>query len=1042
MNIRYSRILVLAMACILGPFSILSSNAQKSQKLVDGLFYLKIKKRTFQNAYKIKSAAQLTSDVVEIAQSFGSAKLSPVLSNKLKRASQNRLQKVSKIGYNREDALEEMSRVYKLYIDSNQPPEAITAKLGSLPGIAYVEPAYVSELQTETNDPIDDSNLEYMNFLKAWEITTGSADVTIAIVDSGVDYDHEDLVHKSWVNQGEIPASMFSTLDTDGDDYVSSQELRDYAENNLGDYNNDQLVNIQDILYSPSPLADNNDNDDNGFVDDLLGWDFWDSGTTLNSIRTDNDPMGTGSDHGTHVAGISAAEANNVRGLVGTGYNVKYMSVKAGGIPDVPSTSFDESRSIGFGYDGILYAAINGADVINNSWGGGALSEFGREVVDFATAMGSVVIGASGNSNSDELIYPAGYRNVLSVGSIVHRTNDSDPQGTKSSFSNYGYDLDVLATGDFIESAVFNDDYGIKSGTSMASPAAAGLAALLASQYPDWGPERIRMQIRNSSTYVDDLNLNRLRNRLGHGLINAEKALSTPLPGIEITQSSFLNNSNGKLAPGETGKIVVSLRNHGETANNVTLSAEPLVSNLDILSSDIQLSQLATGDSTTIEIPIEISSSYRFDGAPPRVLLNITDGTAYQDKQFVVYENMFFSIMDQNRIAMSFGAAGTIGFREPFSGGQGIGFIPKIIVDGELRLAGNQLYEAGLIVEVDSTINSSIRGDIVGDRQTMDRDFSPEDVVRIITPGEIAPSEATMRFTTTKGGPLTITGTTYSFEADSLSKSLILRYDLLNTSNEPYTEVYLGVFNDWDVGNFAQNSTDYDSRDNILHIFDESGGDPFHVSVAHLGQPSSALAIDNQYQGSENDVDFNINDGGDEPGFSENEKSHSLRARFRKTSVSSTDISTVVASGPYSISAGERVTVGFVYAWGESYEELEHQIKAARALNLFPVDGAAPVSIDEPTHSHELPTITRLLPNYPNPFNPSTNLRFDLAQTGNVELSVYNILGQKVATLVDQRMTAGQHTITFDASRLGSGLYLGVLRTDQTTRTIKMNLIK
>src|SRR5690606_31727760 len=156
---------------------------------------------------------------------------------------------------------------------------------------------------------------------------------------------------------------------------------------------------------------------------------------------------------------------------------------------------------------------------------------FGRDVVDFATNLGSVVIGAAGNSDNDELFYPAAYENVLSVGSVVNNT------GEKSGFSNYGTFVDVVATGSVILSTVFGSQYSLNSGASMAAPVVAALAALVRHQFPDWSAERIMGQIRgtaNDNVYTSNGSYS---DELGKGLIDAYKAVTQPVPYIRVVNS-------------------------------------------------------------------------------------------------------------------------------------------------------------------------------------------------------------------------------------------------------------------------------------------------------------------------------------------------------------------------------------------------------------------------------------------------------------------------------------------------------------------------
>lgn len=215
------------------------------------------------------------------------------------------------------------------------------------------------------------------------------------------------------------------------------------------------------LWVNPGEINGNGiDDDGNGYIDDINGWDV---------ASNDNNPNPPTSayDHGTHVAGISSARSNNGTGVASIGFSCKLMCVKA--------TS--SSTSVTNGYDGIVYAAANGADVINCSWGGSTFTTTGQNVINYAWSQGCIIVAAAGNDNVSTIFYPAGFTNVISVAA----TNSSDQ---KASFSNYGSWIDISAPGQNIYSTIVGNAYGNKSGTSMASPMVSGLIGLMWSLNP------------------------------------------------------------------------------------------------------------------------------------------------------------------------------------------------------------------------------------------------------------------------------------------------------------------------------------------------------------------------------------------------------------------------------------------------------------------------------------------------------------------------------------------------------------------------------
>ncbi|MFC7439920.1 S8 family peptidase [Laceyella putida] len=226
----------------------------------------------------------------------------------------------------------------------------------------------------------------------------------------------------------------------------------------------------------------------------LNGWDF---------VENDNSPQDANG-HGTHCAGIIAAATNNRVGIAGMAPNAKLLPVRVlngageGTVTDVA--------------DGIKYAADQGAKVINLSLGGPESSSTIKSAVDYAWSKGAVVVAAAGNESTSQPSYPAYYSNAIAVAS-------TNPDDTRSSFSNYGTWVDVAAPGANIYSTINGSAYAYESGTSMAAPHVAGIAGLLASQGRT--NVQIRAAIENTADKVPGTGTN-----WTHGRVNAYKAVS------------------------------------------------------------------------------------------------------------------------------------------------------------------------------------------------------------------------------------------------------------------------------------------------------------------------------------------------------------------------------------------------------------------------------------------------------------------------------------------------------------------------------------
>ncbi|MEM7667771.1 MAG: S8 family serine peptidase [Pseudomonadota bacterium] len=309
----------------------------------------------------------------------------------------------------------------------------------------------------------------------AWPHTTGDG-VVVAVIDTGIDLDHPDLDDNLWVNPGEI------------------------AGNGI-------------------------DDDGNGYVDDVHGYDF--GGNSINDLNDGDSDVSDTDGHGTHVAGIIAAEGNNGIGITGVAYEAELMVLRVGS---------DNSSSLsGFAIlEAIEYAAAMGARISNNSYG--PLGAFHRSVIEAAGEAGHLFIYAAGNDGRDQdPLNPAntiyGLDNVVAVAA----TSLDD---TLASFSNFGGEtVDLAAPGHYIPSTYLNGGYAFLSGTSMAAPHVAGAAALALSLNPDLTVTELADLLRSSVDEVAALQGEVIANGRLNVASLAAAFLPPVLPRIEGTAS-------------------------------------------------------------------------------------------------------------------------------------------------------------------------------------------------------------------------------------------------------------------------------------------------------------------------------------------------------------------------------------------------------------------------------------------------------------------------------------------------------------------------
>ena len=318
---------------------------------------------------------------------------------------------------------------------------------------------------------------------EAWDIEKGASSVTIAIIDKGIDWTHNDLAANIWLNPGE------------------------------------------DAWSNPNNPSTGNgiDDDGNGFTDDWKGWNF---------ISNDGNSQDQSSDsHGTHCAGIAGAVTNNNIGIAGVSWNSKLMAVRA--MYNTGTIYWSDAGPA------IIYAADNGADIISMSFGGTGSNSTLKAAVDYAYGSGCVLVAAMGNYNSGTGQIPATYSNTIAVGATDNDDTRAKPGdwSNPAQGSNYGNHIDVIAPGSWIYSTLNNNQYGYKNGTSMATPMVAGLAALLLSIKPTLTNDQVRDLIREyaEDEVGDSEDTKGFDIYYGYGRINADKSLRSKILSIDYS---------------------------------------------------------------------------------------------------------------------------------------------------------------------------------------------------------------------------------------------------------------------------------------------------------------------------------------------------------------------------------------------------------------------------------------------------------------------------------------------------------------------------
>ena len=432
--------------------------------------------------------------------------------------------------------LPDLSRIYKISFPENFSISEVAESFSSDPNVEYAEVIGVGHAADVPDDALYSQcqHLPQIHAPEAWAIhkgENGTQEIVIAINDTGVDWDHVDLQSNIWQNLAEDADNDSHTMELNGTQWVLDP----------GDLNG-----IDDDL--------------NGFTDDLIGWNFITSNGDPNPI-----PGNSFFAHGTHCAGIAAGSTNNGVGIASISWNLKVMPI-----------CMDANNTVPFAWDGIIYAAENGADIISNSWSwSGVYYNANQEVVNYASGLGSIIVACAQNYNNSSSIYPADYQNVISVAAV----SEDD---TKTDYSNYNLAVDISAPGGGSEGGVLsttpNNTYQLMSGTSMATPMTAGCLGLLKSYHPDWSNDQLITQVLGTTDNIDSINPN-YEYMLGSGRVNAYRMLSEEnvLPFLKLELVSVTpvdENGNGINEPGENVTLNYDLRNYMQCygAENVNVS--------------------------------------------------------------------------------------------------------------------------------------------------------------------------------------------------------------------------------------------------------------------------------------------------------------------------------------------------------------------------------------------------------------------------------------------------------------------------------------
>jgi len=766
------------------------------------------------------------------------------------------------------------------------------------------------------------------------------------------------------------------------------------------------------LKHNYSDPIDGSDNDGDGFIDNFSGWDVSDN---------DNNTTVGVNNHGSHVSGCATAVTDNGVGVASPGFKCKFLPVKA--------SMNGSGTSIDNGYDGIVYAADHGCNIINMSWGrGGAASQFEEDIINYAAVNHDVTpIAAAGNDGVDVAYYPSSYENVVSVAAVI--AND-----VKAGFSNYNYTVDVSAPGNNIYSTVYPSSYTSMSGTSMASPVAAGCAAMIKSRFPSFTHEQVAKQLRNTCDNIYQLSGNvSYIDKLGKGRVNLFKAVTdTTSPGVVAQVVSIYDGNDNTFVHNDTLNIVVLFKNVlRPTVNLVTDLTQQSSTYTDIIQSSFTAGVMNTFDTVsnfalTYKVIVKPTAPINFV-CPFKLVM--TDGTWSDFMAFSIVVNVDYINIQANDIFTSQTSKGRIGYNTQ-GPGEGLGF--------KYMEGPTNLFEMGLII-ADGTHApaNSVRNEVGGET---DEDFGYN--VRV-TEGTFAGSDFFASGVCNNNGPsapgnkltIEVPHYTYAWNTNPDRGYVIVEYVIKNIGLSPLSNVYAGLYADWDIDHLADTSTlPYQfNRDSVdltrkMGITYNTLFDGYYCGIKLLTTtaPFHHYALDNVTGGG-----GGLDTYGDADFFSDADK-YTVLSTDRNTAGNTTsvgnDVCDVTSTGPYTIAVGDSVRVAFALTCGENLASILNSADAAqiRYDNLH-------LGISENAGAGQM-----LLGMYPNPVSKTTSITYKLEKNTSVELSLYNVMGEKVKTLQNGKQVAGEHNITVDVSDIPAGNYFIRLNASDVTEVQKL----
>jgi serine protease len=625
------------------------------------------------------------------------------------------------------------------------------------------------------------------------------------------------------------------------------------------------------------------DDDNDGYIDNFYGWDLGEN---------DNFPQSNTSSHGVHVTGLSSAMTNNGIGIAGSGFRCRFAPLKI----------TNANGALSAAYESIVYAADRGYQIINCSWGSYQPSKINFEIIRYATInKNALIFCGSGNNNSERQFFPAAYDFTISMGS-------SGPEDIKSDFSNYGYSLDLYAPGENVLSTWPTENYIYSNGTSMASPVAAGCAAIVKSKYPELTALQIAQLLKVTADRIDNIPDNQqFQNKLGYGRVNMFEALVAENKKSVLMHDVELSDRKENLfLPGDS--IFMSA-----TFTNVLNNVSTAIVNLNIIKGSATLLNafysLGSMSSLSFKQNIENPFIILIDENAPLddtvvVRIDIWSDAQISTQYFQFNSNANF-VKLKNNISTTINSVSEIGkVNNFFLNDRGFRYFnsPSLLFEGNFMLgfSPNSVYNMAR-----------------SEQGRSDRDFqSIQRIRQLPSAEEVEQFEGYFDNRVEPNNEETsIRQKAYVPQTGVSRNYIVLDYEIKKEHNPLLTnKFFAGLFLDWDLPEYAQNRIITFPERKLAVAFNPQADTLFVGAKLLNNSPFFSYALDLNLSDESEPIDMT-------DGFSTVEKYYALR-NSKLTNTADSDIAQMISTGPFFIMEGESVSVSFALLAASTLDSL------------------------------------------------------------------------------------------------------------------------